>query len=58
MYLPQHSLLETVALYRSLNAIVAQSKKFAFGINNSIELKNFKTTPYNTFTVLSQNIHS
>jgi len=30
--------------YRSLNAIVAQSKNCPFKINNIIELKNIKTT--------------
>jgi hypothetical protein len=33
--------------YRSLNAVVAQSKNCLFGVNTTIELKNTKTTSDN-----------
>jgi len=33
-----------IRLYRSLNAVVTQSKNCTFTVNNTIELKNIKTT--------------
>jgi hypothetical protein len=35
-------------LYRSLNATVAQSKNFPFGVNTKIELKNKENTSLKT----------
>jgi hypothetical protein len=41
--------------YRSVNAILAQSKNCPFGANSTIELKSVTTTSNNTDTLASQN---